>query len=161
MCKSTSSGVDQGYPCGSLPEADLTRFPSRRTRAAYPEVMNVTEAVDAVLPSVLDDLATLVAIPSVSASPAHDADVRRSAEWIAGKLTQLGCPDVAIVAEGGQPAVIAHFAGPAGTPTVCLYAHHDVQPAATRRSGPPAIRSSYGSRATGCSPVGWATIRPG
>jgi len=149
MCKSTSSGVDQGYPCGSLPEADLTRFPSRRTRAAYPEVMNVTEAVDAVLPSVLDDLATLVAIPSVSASPAHDADVRRSAEWIAGKLTQLGCPDVAIVAEGGQPAVIAHFAGPAGTPTVCLYAHHDVQPSgdpAKWSTGDPFVVRQQGDR---------------
>src|SRR4029453_3138829 len=29
---------------------------------------------------------------------------------------------------GGAPAVIAHKPGPAGTPTVLLYAHHDVQP---------------------------------
>lgn len=90
--------------------------------------MNLTEAVDAVLPSVLDDLATLVAIPSVSALPAHHADVRRSADWIVDQLTALGCPDVTVVAEGGQPAVIGRFPAPTEAPTVCLYAHHDVQP---------------------------------
>ncbi len=90
--------------------------------------MNVIDAVDAVLPSVLDDLAALVAIPSVSALPGHDDDVRATAEWIVAQLRVLGCDDVRIVAEGGQPAVIAHFPAPAGAPTVCLYAHHDVQP---------------------------------
>lgn len=90
--------------------------------------MNVIAAVDAALPEVLDDLARLVAIPSVSALPAHAADVRASAAWIVEQLRALGCDDVRIVAEGGQPAVIARFPGPEGTPTVCLYAHHDVQP---------------------------------
>lgn len=94
--------------------------------------MNVTEAVDAVLPGVLDDLAALVAIPSVSASAAHADDVRRSADWIVGHLEALGCPEVSVVTEGGQPAVIARFPGPVGTPTICLYAHHDVQPTGDR-----------------------------
>jgi len=90
--------------------------------------MNVDEAVSAVIPQVLADLAALVAIPSVSALPANAADVQRSARWISDQLEALGCPDVRIVAEGGQPAVIARFPAPAGAPTVCLYAHHDVQP---------------------------------
>lgn len=90
--------------------------------------MNVDEAVAAVIPQVLADLAALVAIPSVSALPANAADVQRSARWICDQLEALGCPDVRIVAEGGQPAVIARFPAPAGAPTVCLYAHHDVQP---------------------------------
>ena len=90
--------------------------------------MNVDEAVAAVIPQVLADLAALVAIPSVSALPANAADVQRSARWISDQLEALGCPDVRIVAEGGQPAVIARFPAPAGAPTVCLYAHHDVQP---------------------------------
>ncbi|MFT3860014.1 M20/M25/M40 family metallo-hydrolase [Micropruina sp.] len=90
--------------------------------------MNVPDAVHAVFPTVLDDLAALVAIPSVSALPQHAADVTRSAEWVRDQLAGLGCPEVRIVAEGGMPAVIGHFPAPAGAPTVCLYAHHDVQP---------------------------------
>ena len=90
--------------------------------------MDPIEAVDAVLPHALDDLARLVAIPSVSALPTHAADVRASADWIVEQVRALGCEDVRVVAEGGQPAVIARFPAPAGAPTVCLYAHHDVQP---------------------------------
>lgn len=90
--------------------------------------MNVSEAVTAVMPQVLTDLAALVAIPSVSALPSHAGDVQRSATWISEQLEALGCPDVRIVAEGGQPAVIARFPAPPGAPTICLYAHHDVQP---------------------------------
>ncbi len=90
--------------------------------------MTISDAVDAVLPGVLDDLATLVAIPSVSALPTHADHVLASAEWIAQQVRALGCDDVRIVAEGGRPAVIARFPAPEGAPTVCLYAHHDVQP---------------------------------
>jgi acetylornithine deacetylase/succinyl-diaminopimelate desuccinylase-like protein len=90
--------------------------------------MTISDAVDAVLPGVLDDLATLVAIPSVSALPTHADHVLASAEWIAQQVRALGCDDVRIVAEGGRPAVIARFPAPEDAPTVCLYAHHDVQP---------------------------------
>ncbi|MBA8792439.1 acetylornithine deacetylase/succinyl-diaminopimelate desuccinylase-like protein [Friedmanniella endophytica] len=93
----------------------------------------VTEAVETVLPGVVADLERLVAIPSVSADPARADDVRRSAEAVAGLLRDTGCPDVRVVAaEGGQPAVIARYPAPAGMPTVCLYAHHDVQPTGDR-----------------------------
>lgn len=89
---------------------------------------DIVAAVDRVLPAVREDLARLIAIPSVSADPAHTADVRRSAEFVAGQLREVGCPHVEIVAEGGHPAVIGRFPAPAGRPTVTLYAHHDVQP---------------------------------
>lgn len=84
--------------------------------------------IDELLPGVLDDLARLVAIPSVSADPAHAADVRASAETVAALLTDAGCPDVRIVRAGGGPAVLGRYPAPEGAPTVCLYAHHDVQP---------------------------------
>ena len=90
--------------------------------------MNVADAVETVLPAALDDLAELVAIPSVSASHEHAPDVQRSARWVHNQLTALGCTDARIVSEGGQPAVIGRFPGPASAPTICLYAHHDVQP---------------------------------
>ncbi len=85
-------------------------------------------AVQRELPGVLTDLARLVAIPSISSEPAHHDDVAASAEAVAALASDLGCPDVRIVREGGQPAVIARFPAPPGAPTVCLYAHHDVQP---------------------------------
>ncbi|WP_203568736.1 dipeptidase [Aestuariimicrobium ganziense] len=84
--------------------------------------------VEQELPGTLDDLIALCAIPSISSMPDHIADVQASALWVAEQLKELGCPDVQVVAEGGLPAVIARFPAPEGQPTVCLYAHHDVQP---------------------------------
>src|SRR5690606_34358374 len=46
-------------------------------------------------------------------------------------------------AGGGQPAVIAEFPAPAGAPTVCLSAHHDVQP-----EGDPALWTTPPFQAT-------------
>jgi acetylornithine deacetylase/succinyl-diaminopimelate desuccinylase-like protein len=46
-------------------------------------------------------------------------------------FTDAGAPDVRILeAATGCPTVYAHWPAPAGSPTVLLYAHHDVQPAA-------------------------------
>lgn len=84
--------------------------------------------IDALLPGVLADLERLVAIPSISSDPAHASDVHASAEAVAELLRGAGCPDVRIVAAGGAPAVIGRYPAPEGAPTVCLYAHHDVQP---------------------------------
>jgi cysteinylglycine-S-conjugate dipeptidase len=90
---------------------------------------HLTAAVAAVVPAALDDLESFVSIQSVSADPARADEVRRSAEWVADRCRDLGCPDVQVVSAGsGAPAVIARFPAPAGQPTVCLYAHHDVQP---------------------------------
>ncbi|WP_134323813.1 dipeptidase [Cumulibacter soli] len=86
------------------------------------------DAVAAVLPRTIEDLKALVAIESISASAAHDRQVRASADAVVALLAEIGCPDVRIVSEGGKPAVIGHFPAPEGAPTVCLYAHHDVQP---------------------------------
>jgi acetylornithine deacetylase/succinyl-diaminopimelate desuccinylase-like protein len=91
--------------------------------------MTLRETVRAQQAAVRADLGALVAVPSVSADPARAGEVQRSADQVAGLLRDLGCPDVQVVrAGGGQPAVIARFPAPEGAPTVCLYAHHDVQP---------------------------------
>lgn len=89
---------------------------------------DLVSAVDRVLPSVRQTLTELIAIPSISSDPERADDVRRSAEFVARQLREVGCPDVEVVAEGGKPAVIGRFPAPEGRPTVCLYAHHDVQP---------------------------------
>lgn len=89
----------------------------------------LTDAVLAALPGARADLERLVRIPSVWALPAHADDVRRSAGAVAELARDAGAADVEIVAaDGGAPAVLAHWPAPEGTPTVLLYAHHDVQP---------------------------------
>ena len=93
---------------------------------------DLRDRVKALIPGVLEDLSRLVAIPSVSPMPDHHGDVQATAEAVAQYARDLGCPDVRIIAEGGQPAVIARFPAPEGAPTVCLYAHHDVQPTGDR-----------------------------
>ena len=83
--------------------------------------------------AIVSDLIELVAIPSVSASSHDQAQVRRSAEHVAGLLRDSGLDAEVLSAQGpdgvmGRPAVLAHLEGPAGSPRVLLYAHHDVQP---------------------------------
>ena len=89
---------------------------------------DITSRVDSLMPTAIDDLVNLVAIPSVSSLDDHAADVTGSADEVVRLLTEVGCPDVRVVTEGGKPAVIGRFPAPEGKPTVCLYAHHDVQP---------------------------------
>jgi len=75
------------------------------------------------------DLDDLVRIPSVSAD-AFDADeVRRSAEATAAWMKHSELSGVRLLeVDGAHPAVFGASQGPAGSPTVLLYAHHDVQP---------------------------------
>lgn len=76
-----------------------------------------------------------LAIPSVSADPARHPDVRASATWLAGHLRATGFPEVEVWETGtgdsrGLPAVFARWpAADPAAPTVCVYGHHDVQPA--------------------------------
>src|SRR5215471_9325776 len=72
-----------------------------------------------------------LAIPSVSADPAHHDDVRRSAEWLAAYLKWAGFPVAEVWETKGLPAVYAHWpAADPAAPRVLIYGHHDVQPAA-------------------------------
>ncbi|WP_128379562.1 dipeptidase [Streptomyces cavernae] len=79
----------------------------------------------------LDDLAEWLRIPSVSAQPAHAADLRRSADWLAAKLKETGFPTAEVWETPGAPAVFAEWpSDDPEAPTVLVYGHHDVQPAA-------------------------------
>ncbi len=81
-----------------------------------------------------DALSQWLAIPSISADPAHHGDVRRSAEWLASYLRQAGFPVAEVLQTGadgsGLPAVFAQWpAADPSAPAVLVYGHHDVQPA--------------------------------
>jgi acetylornithine deacetylase/succinyl-diaminopimelate desuccinylase-like protein len=79
----------------------------------------------------LADLAEWLRIPSVSAQPDHAADVRRSADWLADALRRTGFPTAEVWPTPGAPAVYAEWpSADPGAPTVLVYGHHDVQPAA-------------------------------
>jgi acetylornithine deacetylase/succinyl-diaminopimelate desuccinylase-like protein len=85
-------------------------------------------AVARVLPGVTEDLIRLARIPGIAFDGFDHSQVERSAEAVAELLRGAGLPDVRIVRQGGQPAVIGRRPAPPGAPTVLLYAHHDVQP---------------------------------
>lgn len=75
------------------------------------------------------ELAEFVGIPSVSTDPAHAADVRRAAEWVANRLRKAGPIEVEIWETPRHPAVFGRWNGAPGAPTVLVYGHVDVQPA--------------------------------
>ncbi len=78
---------------------------------------------------IIADLLGWLRIPSISAQPEHDADVRRSAEYAAGLLADAGMEHVEVLETDAGPTVYADHlhAGP-GAPTALVYGHHDVQP---------------------------------
>jgi acetylornithine deacetylase/succinyl-diaminopimelate desuccinylase-like protein len=76
----------------------------------------------------LDELKGLLAIPSVSTTKEHQADVRRCADWIAEHMKSIGLHNVQIQETPGHPIVYSEWLGAPGKPTVLLYGHYDVQP---------------------------------
>ncbi|MGL5406738.1 MAG: M20/M25/M40 family metallo-hydrolase [Propionibacteriaceae bacterium] len=92
-------------------------------------VITLQTAIAKDFPRALNDLAALTAIPSISAMPQYSSDVRRSAELVRELCADAGATRAEIWQSGdGHPAVFAHWPAPEGAPTVCLYAHHDIQP---------------------------------
>ncbi len=80
----------------------------------------------------LDELREFIAIPSVSADPAHSDDVRRAAEWVRDFVKRAG-GTAELVRYGERDLVIGDIranANGAGAPTVMIYGHFDVQPPA-------------------------------
>jgi acetylornithine deacetylase/succinyl-diaminopimelate desuccinylase-like protein len=79
----------------------------------------------------LDHLAELIAIPSVSADPDHARDVEAAADWVARKIRDGGGSADVVPWNGGRPLVIGEVAAseaPEKAPTILCYAHFDVQP---------------------------------
>jgi acetylornithine deacetylase/succinyl-diaminopimelate desuccinylase-like protein len=77
-----------------------------------------------------DELAEFLRIPSVSADPAHAADVRAAGEWVCDFLRTAG-GEAELVDWHGQPLAIGELRASSGAesaPTVLCYGHFDVQP---------------------------------
>ncbi len=99
------------------------------TAPGYGLGMDVRGYVESHAREFLDDLKQWLAIPSISADPARQHDVRRSAEWLAAHQSGIGFPVAEVWQTGGLPAVFAEWpAADPGAPAVLVYGHHDVQP---------------------------------
>ncbi len=80
--------------------------------------------------ALLDELAVLLRIPSMSADPAHAGDVKQAAEWVAGFLRDAGGSGE-VVDWHGSPLAVGELRASTGAdsaPTVLVYGHFDVQP---------------------------------
>ncbi len=75
----------------------------------------------------LDDLFAFIRFPSVSTLPERKGDVAACAEWVAGKLRDVGLQST-VHPTAGHPVVIARNQHAPGRRTVMIYGHYDVQP---------------------------------
>lgn len=70
-------------------------------------------------------------IPSVSTDPARRGDMQRAADWLAADMRRAGFTTVEVIPTAGHPVVYGEWLGAgADVPTVLVYGHYDVQPAA-------------------------------
>jgi len=76
----------------------------------------------------LEEWMDFLKIPSISADPAHTADVQEAAQWVKNALLQAGCPMVEIIPTEGHPIVYGAYLVDPDLPTVLVYGHYDVQP---------------------------------
>ena len=100
----------------------------------------------------VEELKSLLRIPSISTDPDRAGDVRRAAEYVAAELRRIGMENVRLIETSTAERVLAPSSGPAqvvpgrkghplvydhihaepvsGRPatTVLLYGHYDVQP---------------------------------
>jgi acetylornithine deacetylase/succinyl-diaminopimelate desuccinylase-like protein len=80
-------------------------------------------------PRFLEELKTLLRIPSVSTLPEHKGDCRRAAQMLADELRRIGMEHVRLIETEGHPLVYGDWLHAAGKPTALCYGHYDVQPA--------------------------------
>src|SRR3954463_4549062 len=76
----------------------------------------------------VEELKQYLAIPSISALPQHQADVKRCAEWTADEMRRIGMQNVRSIETPGFPVVYGDWLGAGGAPTILFYGHYDVQP---------------------------------
>jgi len=75
----------------------------------------------------LDELRRWIAIPSISADPAHRGDVRACCERLVERMREIGL-DGRVLETGGNPLAFGQWLGAPGRPTILIYGHYDVQP---------------------------------
>ena len=77
----------------------------------------------------LDELASLIRIPSISALPQHKEDMLACAERWRQLLLEAGADEAMVMPSEGNPLVYAEKRIDPNAPTILVYAHYDVMPA--------------------------------
>jgi len=76
----------------------------------------------------LEELKSLLRIPSISTLPEHAGDVRLAAESLAREMERIGLEHVRVIPTTGHPLVYGDWLHAPGKPTCLAYGHYDVQP---------------------------------
>lgn len=92
--------------------------------------MNITSYIQANEQRFLDELFSLIRIPSISAEPAHHADCLRCAERWRELMFEAGADRAEVMPSQGNPLVYGEKLVDASAPTVLVYGHYDVMPVA-------------------------------
>ena len=80
-------------------------------------------------PEMMNDLFSLIRIPSISALPEHHDDMLACAERWAQLLLEAGADEALVMPSKGNPIVFAQKMVDPDAKTVLVYAHYDVMPA--------------------------------
>ncbi|MEQ9523170.1 MAG: dipeptidase [Thalassobaculum sp.] len=78
--------------------------------------------------AILEDLKTLLRMPSVSADPTFAEGMADARRFLLDRLTAIGMENVQLLDGGGQPAVYGDWLHAPGRPTLLVYGHYGVQP---------------------------------
>ncbi len=96
------------------------------------ESIAIARAVSELMPQLRQDLADIVAIPSVSAVD-YPEETRpallRAHDAIAALFREVGVDVAVLELENTAPVIVGGIPAPEGAPTVLLYGHYDVVPA--------------------------------
>lgn len=76
----------------------------------------------------LEELFSLLRIPSISSDPNHKGDMLRCAERLTQLLKEAGADEAAVCPTDGHPVVFGQKIVSSELPTVLVYGHYDVQP---------------------------------
>ena len=90
--------------------------------------MDVREYIKENEPRFVDELASLIRIPSISAKPEHKDDMSACAQRWKELLLEAGADEAVVMPSKGNPLVYAEKRVAPDAPTVLVYAHYDVMP---------------------------------
>jgi len=94
------------------------------------DVEQVQAAAAAMMPTIKEELDQMVGVASVAFPGYPPEPVHQMAETVLGLFKAVGIENAALQeVPTGYPPIYGTLGGPAGSPTVMLYAHYDVQPA--------------------------------